>query len=124
MDTLFLIENIKTYCKVKSVAPTKACIESGAGKDFIANLKKGGVPSVEKVQLLAEYLGITSSQLLGEKEPPVSEDSERLKELYGADDEKIKLALDLMDQLTPENRQRAEDYLQYLLDKQADTGGK
>jgi len=121
MDTFFLIENIKSYCKSKNVAPTKACIESGAGKDFIANLKKGGVPSVEKVQLLAEYLGITSSQLLGEKEPPVNNDE---RQSADAREDKINLANSLYAQLSPENKAKADSFAKYLLAEQEAQKGK
>ena len=45
-----------------------ACRESGVGTSFINNIeKRGQVPSVEKVQLLADYLGVTTSELLGEE---------------------------------------------------------
>ena len=30
---------------------------------------RGSIPSVEKVQLLAQYLGVTTSELLGEEDP-------------------------------------------------------
>lgn len=66
MDTLDFVENVKKYCTIKGVAPTVACKESGAGKDLIPNIKKGQTPSVAKVQLLAQYLGVTTSDLLGE----------------------------------------------------------
>lgn len=125
MENSILIENIKKQCVLKGQSPTNALSESGVGKSFIADLRRGQTPSVAKVQMLAEYFGVTTSHLLGEKEPPASEDNERLKAvLAGTEDEKVKYALELMDQLTPANRKKAEDYLQYLLDKQADAGGK
>lgn len=65
MDTELIVENIKKYCALRGVTPTTACRESGAGRSFIANLK-GSLPSVEKVYLLAQYLGVTTSELLGE----------------------------------------------------------
>lgn len=47
-----------------------ACRESGVGTSFINNIEaRGQVPSVEKVQLLAQYLGVTTSELLGETGP-------------------------------------------------------
>lgn len=33
------------------------------------NVKRGRVPSVDSVQLLAQYLGVTVSELLGEAQP-------------------------------------------------------
>lgn len=67
MDAMLFVQNIKKYCEQMGVKPTVACRESGVGTSFINNIeKRGQVPSVEKVQLLAEYLGVTTSELLGE----------------------------------------------------------
>jgi transcriptional regulator with XRE-family HTH domain len=58
------------YCQLRGVKPTVACRESGVGTSFINNIEaRGQVPSVEKVQLLAQYLGVTTSELLGETGP-------------------------------------------------------
>lgn len=68
------VENVKRYCAAKGTTPTAACAESGAGKDLLSRLAKRGImPSIEKVQLLAQYLGCTVSDLLGEQsgESPV-----------------------------------------------------
>lgn len=69
MNKELFVQNVKVYCALKGVKPTTACIESGAGKDLLGQLsKRGTVPSVERVQMLAEYLGCTVSDLLGETE--------------------------------------------------------
>lgn len=74
MDALEFVQNIKKYCALKGVRPTVACRESGVGTSFINNIeKRGSMPSVEKVQLLADYLGVTTSELLGEKIEPGSD---------------------------------------------------
>ena len=75
MDKEIFVQNVKKYCSLRGVKPTVACHESGAGRSLIANLKNDSLPSVEKVQMLAAYLGVTTSGLLGEeKEPaPVAE---------------------------------------------------
>ena len=76
MDNQKIVENIQRICDQKGTTPTVAGEESGAGKSLVSNLKKRGViPSVEKFQMLAQYLGVTTSELLGEeKQPtPVSE---------------------------------------------------
>lgn len=68
MNKELFVQNVKIYCALKGVKPTTACIESGAGKDLLGQLsKRGTVPSVERVQMLAEYLGCTVSDLLGEE---------------------------------------------------------
>ncbi|MEJ5965588.1 LexA family protein [Flavonifractor porci] len=61
------MQNIKLYCDKKGIKPTVACKESGAGKDLINQIeRRGSMPSIEKVQMLADYLGVTTSELLGE----------------------------------------------------------
>lgn len=70
MDLDVLVQNIKKYCALKGVKPTIACRESGAGKSLISQIEsRGVVPSIVKIQLLADYLGVTVSDLLGERTP-------------------------------------------------------
>lgn len=74
MDAQIFVQNIKYYCNIKGVKPTVACRESGVGSSFINNLERGQTPSVAKVQMLADYLGVTTSELLGEKTKPTVQD--------------------------------------------------
>lgn len=70
MDIVNFVQNIKFYCNKKGVKPTVACRESGVGGSFINNMEsRGSIPSVEKVEQLAHYLGTTVSVLIGETEP-------------------------------------------------------
>lgn len=72
MDKQIFVQNIKKYCALRGVKPTIACRESGAGADMINQIeRRGSVPSVERVQLLAQYLDITVGELLGERPPDV-----------------------------------------------------
>lgn len=66
MDASIFVQNIKNYCQLKGVKPTTACKESGVGASFISDINRGQTPSVAKVQMLADYLGVTTSELLGE----------------------------------------------------------
>lgn len=67
MDVQIFVQNVKELCKKKGVKPTIACEESGAGKNLLNHIEsRGSMPSVAKVQMLAEYLGVTVSELLGE----------------------------------------------------------
>lgn len=68
MDKEIFVQNIKIYCALKGVKPTVACRESGVGTSFITDINRGQTPSVAKVQMLAQYLGCTVSDLLGEAE--------------------------------------------------------
>lgn len=68
MNKEIFVQNVKRRCAAKGIRPTTALIESGAGKNLLGQLEKHGtVPSVERMQLLAQYLGCTVSDLLGEE---------------------------------------------------------
>lgn len=70
MDKALFVQNIKYFCGRNGVKPTVACRESGVGQSFINNIEaRGQTPSVEKAQMLAKYLGVTVSDLLGETKP-------------------------------------------------------
>ncbi len=72
MDKQVFVQNIKKYCVLRGIKPTVACRESGVGSSFINNIEvKGSIPSIEKVQILAQYLGVSTSELLGEETLPV-----------------------------------------------------
>ena len=66
----FIIERVQLIVKEKKTNINRACIESGIGKDFIANMKKGQVPSVEKFSDLADYLNVSVDYLIGRTDNP------------------------------------------------------
>lgn len=70
MDKELFVQNIKARCTANGVKPTVACREAGVGVSFINDIERGQTPSVAKVQLLAQYLGCTVSDLLGEEPTP------------------------------------------------------
>ncbi len=70
MDKDLFVQNVKKLCELKGVKPTVACRESGVGTSFINNIEvRNQTPSVEKVEMLAQYLGVTVSELIGESLP-------------------------------------------------------
>lgn len=69
MDNAVFVQNVKFYCLKKGVKPTNACKESGVGGSFISDIQRGRTPSVDRVQQLAAYLGVTTSEILGEVLP-------------------------------------------------------
>lgn len=106
MNKQIFVENIKTYCGQKGLKPTVACRESGVGTSFINNIEaRGQIPSVEKVQMLAAYLGVTTSELLGEKLPragqnlqvpeDLTSDELNMVEAYRAADDRARQVVDL-----------------------------
>lgn len=71
MDIEKVVQNIQRICKEHGTTPTVACRESGAGKDMVTNMKMRGIlPSIEKMSMLAAYLDVTTSELLGEEKVP------------------------------------------------------
>ncbi len=71
------VQNIKKRCAEMGVAPTVACREAGVGTSFVNNIEaRGSIPSVDRVEKLAAYLGCTVSELIGEQLPPGRESPE------------------------------------------------
>ena len=105
MDKERFVQNVKKLCLMKNIKPTNACKESGVGSSFLSDIQRGQTPSVAKVQLLAQYLGVTTSDLLGEaqKSSPPSEEDGLLTD-YKA--------------LTARNQEKAREYLALLLASQ------
>ena len=67
MNNEIFVQNVKRYSELRGEKPTVAMREIGAGKDMIRLIERAGtLPSVAKVQMLAQYLGCTVSDLLGE----------------------------------------------------------
>lgn len=87
MNVDIFVQNVKQFCKAQGTNPTAACEASGAGRNLMDNIKKGSIPSVAKVQMLAEYLGVTTSELLGETVTPADQQAsgrdEEFSQLFG-----------------------------------------
>ena len=104
MDIEKVVQNIQRICREKGTTPTAAGKESGAGKDLVSLMKmRGSFPSVEKMSMLAAYLGVTTSELLGEeKEPaPMARDRPVYPPEYG--------------QLSPEDRTLVDSMIRRLI---------
>lgn len=70
MDYSKMVSLIEKLCQDKGISKTTAYVQSGVGKDFGANIKKGNIPSAEKVKALADYLNCSTDYLLGRKAAP------------------------------------------------------
>ena len=105
MDKEVFVQNVKKLCLNKNIKPTNACKESGVGSSFLSDIQRGQTPSVAKVQLLAQYLGVTTSDLLGEQNEnsPLPEEGGLLADY---------------DALTARNQEKVRDYLALLLASQ------
>lgn len=74
MDIDRFVANVKQRCAEVGTTPTAACLESGAGKNLITNMKKGVKPSMERIELLATFLGCTVYDLTEDKPEQPDED--------------------------------------------------
>ena len=108
MDKDIFVENVKRLCAMKGIGPTNACKESGVGGSFISDIKRGRVPSVSNVQMLADYLGVTTSELLGEKK----DGSGAVSDVEAALDQEL---ISRLVQLTPEELEKVDAFVQGLL---------
>ncbi len=96
MDKEILVQNIIKYCVEREMAPTAACMAAGVGKDFISDIRRGRTPSVAKVADLAAYLGVTTSDLVGDARDAAPVDK---KEVLS------KEFMFFLQQLTPEQKE-------------------
>ena len=70
MNKQLLITNIQYYCDKVGIKPTVAFVCAGVGKNFLSNMKRGQTPSVAAVADLAVYLGVSTSDLIGDAKTP------------------------------------------------------
>ena len=70
MDLERLQNVVKSLCNKKGVTQKEALAQSGAGDRFFQNIRQGSVPSVEKLQALAIYFGISLDYLVGNTDYP------------------------------------------------------
>lgn len=99
MDKEILVSRILLFSQRANEKPTVACINAGVGKSFVSDLKRGQLPSVAKVAALAAYLGVSTSDLVGDAKFPA---------------ELAPLA-DAWDTLNDEGRQRLIEYADDLV---------
>ena len=100
MDKETLLLNIEKACAAAGKRPTPACVEAGVGRSFLADIRRGQTPSVSKVAQLAAFLGVSTSDLVGDKHPGAEADEARL--------------LSLFDELNEEGRERLLEYAEDL----------
>ncbi len=110
MDKDLFVQNVRFLCFRKGIKPTNACKEAGVGGSFLSDIKRGQTPSVTKVQMLADYLGVTTSLLLGETKKPTV--------LDGGLTEAEQALMDQFRQLTPEQQDMVIRMVQAAADKQ------
>lgn len=101
MDKEYFVKKVKYLCLQKGVKPTNACRESGVGVSFLNDIERGRIPSIDKFEKLAMYLGTTIGDLIGE----VASDAPKFPE-----HPYLVLRYDL---LSEEDQQDVMDFIEY-----------
>lgn len=60
-----LTANIKKECQRLGLAPETMCRLSGISTDVMYNMKRGCLPSIDKITAIAEYCGVSVDYLIG-----------------------------------------------------------
>lgn len=60
-----LTANINEECQRLGLAPETMCRLSGISTDVMYNMKRGCLPSIDKITAIAEYCGISVDYLIG-----------------------------------------------------------
>lgn len=99
--------------------PTTVALELGISKSTVSNWKKGGhTPHAAQLQKIADYFNVTVDSLLGkEKAPTAVQGDERDEPVTPAMDqhhERSMYGAKLLEELTPEKREEALRYLEFL----------
>lgn len=63
-----LFGNIKKLCKSKNVSISKMLEDCKLNKSTVDNIKKGSIPSADKISKIAKYLNVSTDFLLTGKE--------------------------------------------------------
>lgn len=103
-STDIIISRIEGLCNHHHVSINKMLAESGSTKSIIDNMKKGSIPSVDKLQRIAEYFKCSIDYLVGNDT---------------ADDNNIKFALfNETDGITDEMLEEVKWYARVLAERE------
>lgn len=104
-DTSTIKNRISSLCDKNKIDEKKAMVESGAGRNAFDNIKNGKVPSVMKIEQIADYFGVSVDYLLGREKiiAPIKTNWSNLTEI--------------LNQLTEQEIDSMIDYAEFLLSK-------
>ena len=66
---------IEKELQKRGVSQHKMLVESGLSKNALDKMKKGSMPSADKIAAIADYLGVSIDLLLGRTEQPEKENA-------------------------------------------------
>ena len=69
-DVNLLIQRIEALCMQAGITKTKLFADCDMSRNTINNLKKGSIPSVDKIAVIADYFNVSTDYLIGRTETP------------------------------------------------------
>jgi len=72
-DSEVLINRINVLCEHSGITKAKLFEECGLNKNIVNNLKRGSIPSVDKIAIIADYFNVSVDYLLGRTEDSTAE---------------------------------------------------
>lgn len=78
--TMQIYNNIETMRIVRGISQRQFLSDCGLSKSFMDNLKKGSMPSVDKVSAVADYFGCSVDVIIGREKnnAPIEADKSEL----------------------------------------------
>lgn len=73
-----LIEQIEKMCQENRITVNQMLLEAGLNSSVIDNMKKGSIPSIDKVARISSYFGISTDCLLRNEFYCLTNDEQKL----------------------------------------------
>ena len=122
MDNVHLSTTIKALCKSQNITVKKLLEDCRVSRNFIYDLeKKGQMPSIDKLEAIADYLDCSVDYLLGRHSPSETKKDDSTEALPSADKltpSQQKL-VEYASDLTNEELQETLDFIGYLKAKRS-----
>lgn len=107
---------VEKECKRKKISQQKLLSDVGLAKSTLDNMKKGSMPSVDKVSIIAEYLGVSIDYLLGTEQDLKSKAADIKRRVIEESNEKEFFRAVPIDM----TQKQSESNLHKLLDRMSD----
>lgn len=86
-DLQYMVHRIEQLCRAQGSDVKNELIKAGVSRDVVANMKKGSVPSIDKVFLIASHFNVSIDSLLGIETNQTAEHSELMRLFDTLDDD-------------------------------------
>ena len=111
MTSQQIADRIATLCEAKGIKQTHMLEDLGIGTSTVANMRKGSMPSIDKVEAFAHYFGMTIDEFLGiSREEALQE----VVDMYATRSE-MRMLFDLAKGATPEDVIRAAHIIEAIM---------